>query len=158
MLLLCAKSLQLCPTVYDPMNCSLPGSSVRGDSPGKNTGVGCHFLLQGIFPTQGLNPGLLRLLHWQAGSLPLAPPVFWFFGQETCGILALQPGIEPIPLALEGEVLTTGPPEKSLGSLYEDKILQLKNQNTHLAMMCTYTCVAVTFRVPPRTDILELRT
>ena len=28
------------------------------DSPGKNTGVGCHFLLQGIFPTQGLNPGL----------------------------------------------------------------------------------------------------
>ena len=30
------------------------------DSPGKNTGVGCHFLLQGIFPTQGLNPGLLH--------------------------------------------------------------------------------------------------
>ena len=36
-------------------------------SPGKNTGVGCHFL-QGIFPTQGSNPGLLCLLHWQAGS------------------------------------------------------------------------------------------
>ena len=34
------------------------GSSVHGDSPGKNTGVGCHALLQGIFPTQGLNPGL----------------------------------------------------------------------------------------------------
>ena len=44
------------------------------DSPGKNTGVGCHALLQGIFPTQGSNPRLLRLLHWQAGSLPLAPP------------------------------------------------------------------------------------
>ena len=41
------------------------------DSPGKNTRVGCHFLLQGMFPTQGLNPGLL---HWQAGSSPLAPP------------------------------------------------------------------------------------
>ena len=40
----------------------------------KNTGMGCHFLLQGIFPTQGSNPGLLCLLHWQAGSLPLAPP------------------------------------------------------------------------------------
>ena len=39
------------------------------DSPGKNTGVGCHFLLQRIFPTQGLNPGLL---HWQAGSSPTA--------------------------------------------------------------------------------------
>ena len=40
------------------MDCSPPGSSVHGDSPGKNTGVSCHTLLQGIFPTQGLNPGL----------------------------------------------------------------------------------------------------
>ena len=38
------------------------------DSLGKNTGVGRHFLLQGIFPTQGLNIGLLCLLHWQVGS------------------------------------------------------------------------------------------
>ena len=43
------------------------------DSPGKNTGVGCYSLLQGIFLTQGLNLRLLHLLHWQAGSLPLAP-------------------------------------------------------------------------------------
>ena len=34
------------------MDCSPPGSSIRGDTPGKNTGVGCHALLQGIFPTQ----------------------------------------------------------------------------------------------------------
>ena len=40
----------------------------------KNTGVGCYFLLQRIFPTQGLNPRLLCLLHWQVGSLLLAPP------------------------------------------------------------------------------------
>ena len=40
-------------------------------SPDKNTGVGCHFLLQGIFLTQGLNPYLLCLLHWQADSLLL---------------------------------------------------------------------------------------
>ena len=39
---------------------NLPGSSAHGDSPGKNTGVGCHALLQGIFPTQGSNPGLLH--------------------------------------------------------------------------------------------------
>ena len=39
------------------------------DSPGKNTGVGCHFHLQGIFLTQGSN---LHLLHWQVGSLPLS--------------------------------------------------------------------------------------
>ena len=42
------------------------------DSLGKNTGVGCHALLQGIFLTQGRNPCLLCLLHWQMGSLPLA--------------------------------------------------------------------------------------
>ena len=41
---------------------------------GKNTGEGCHFLLQGFFPTQGSNPRLLHLLHWQADSLPLEPP------------------------------------------------------------------------------------
>ena len=42
------------------MDCSPPGSSVHGDSPGKNTGVDCHAFLQGIFPTQGYNPGLLH--------------------------------------------------------------------------------------------------
>ena len=42
-----------CPTLCDPTDCSPPGSSVHGDSPGKNTRVGCHALLQGIFPTQG---------------------------------------------------------------------------------------------------------
>ena len=51
---------QLCLTLFDPKDCSPPGSSVHGDSPGKNTGVGCHALLQGSFPTQGLNPGLLH--------------------------------------------------------------------------------------------------
>ena len=73
---MCAVFLvaQSCPTLCDPMDCSLPGSSVHADSPGKNTGVGCHALLQGIFPTQGLNPGLvncrwiLYCLHHQ-GSL-----------------------------------------------------------------------------------------
>ena len=44
------------------------------DSPGKNTGMCCHALLQGIFPTQGPNPSLFCLLRWQAGSLPLVPP------------------------------------------------------------------------------------
>ena len=50
----------LCPTHWDPMRCSRPGSLGHGDSPGKDPGVGCHFLLQGIFPTQGSNPGLLH--------------------------------------------------------------------------------------------------
>ena len=42
------------------------------DSPGKDTEMDCHFLLQGIFPTQGWNPGLLWLLHWETDSLPLS--------------------------------------------------------------------------------------
>ena len=53
------------------MDCSLPGPSVHEDSPGKNTGVGCHALLQGILPTQGSNPCLTHLLHWQMGYLTL---------------------------------------------------------------------------------------
>ena len=58
-----------CSAVSDsatPWTLASPGSSVRGDSPGKNTGAGCHALLQGIFPTQGWNPGLLC---WQVDSL-----------------------------------------------------------------------------------------
>ena len=51
---------QMCPTLCDHMDCSPPGSSIHGDSPGKTTGVGCHALLQGIFRTQGSNLGLLH--------------------------------------------------------------------------------------------------
>ena len=56
---LCLVS-QSWPTLCDPMDCSPLGSSVRGDSPGKNTGVGSYSLLQGIFLTQGWNLGLLH--------------------------------------------------------------------------------------------------
>ena len=50
-------------TLFDTMDCSPPGSSVQGIFLSKNTGVGCHFLLQGTFLTQGSNPSLLHLLH-----------------------------------------------------------------------------------------------
>ena len=67
---MCAKLLQLCPTLRP--NGLLPSRLLfLWDSPGKNTGVDCHFLLQGIFPTLELNLWLLGLLHWQAGTLPL---------------------------------------------------------------------------------------
>ena len=46
---------QSCLTLCDPMDCSPPGSSVHGGSPGKDIGAGCHALLQGIFPAQGAN-------------------------------------------------------------------------------------------------------
>ena len=68
------KLLQSCPTLCDPLDHNPPASSIREDSPGENTGVGCGALLQGIFPTQGLGSHLLCLLHWQADSEPLVPP------------------------------------------------------------------------------------
>ena len=49
-----------CPTLCNRMDCSLPGSSVHRDYSHKNTEVGCHFLLQGMFLTQGSNLGLLH--------------------------------------------------------------------------------------------------
>ena len=63
--------------LFDPMDCSLPASSLYGDSPGKNTGVGCRTLLEGIVPTQGLSPGLphcrqiLYQLSYQVGPTNL---------------------------------------------------------------------------------------
>ena len=48
-----------------PHDCILPGFSIHGIFQGKSTGVGCHFFLQGIFPTKGLNP---NLLHWQVDA------------------------------------------------------------------------------------------
>ena len=62
---------QLCLTLVTPQPHRL---LCPWDSPGKNTGVGCLSFLQGIFLTQGRKLGLLCLLNWQVGSLPLVPP------------------------------------------------------------------------------------
>ena len=95
------------------------------DSPGKNTGVDCHFFLQGIFPTQGLNPHLLCLLHWQASSLPLAPSgrlllntthetnVTFFFLLHCAAHRILVPWPGWNLLHCKSRVLTTELPEKS---------------------------------------------
>ena len=86
------------------MGYSLPGSSVHGDSPGKNTVVGCQALLQGIFPIQGQNTGLLycwqilyhlrhhgkpfiSLLSWKLISLrflPLMKSILIIFPRKAC--------------------------------------------------------------------------
>ena len=69
----------------------------------QNTGVGCHFLLQGIFLTQGSNPHLLSLLHWQVDSLPLhhlGSQEYWDgVPFPTPGDLP-DPGIKPTFLAI----------------------------------------------------------
>ena len=63
---------QSCPTLFDPMDYSLPGSSVSPwHFPGKNSGVGCHFLLQGDLPDPGIEP---RSPALQAEFLLAEPP------------------------------------------------------------------------------------
>ena len=68
---MCVQSLSRVQLFCNPMDCSLPGSSAHGISQARILEQGCHFLLQGIFPTQGSNLHLLCLLHWQADSLSL---------------------------------------------------------------------------------------
>ena len=71
-----ATLLQSCLTLYDPMDYSLPGSIVHGDSPGKNIGVGCHALSRGSsWPRDRTCVSYVSGI-WQAGSLPLVPPYF----------------------------------------------------------------------------------
>ena len=92
-----AKLLQSCLTLCDPIDCSRPGSSVHGILQARmGWEMGCHFLLQGIFLTQGSNLLLWHLLHRQADSLPLAPPGkglygnFQIFGWPTLPKLSLS--------------------------------------------------------------------
>ena len=62
-------SLSVVPESLQPHGLQLISLLCPWNSPSKNTGVGCHFIPQGIFLTQGSNP---CLLHWQADSLPLS--------------------------------------------------------------------------------------
>ena len=64
---------QSCLKLCDPMHCSPPVTSVLEDSSGKNIGVGFHVLLQGIFPTQGSNPGLAHCRHCLLPEPPEKP-------------------------------------------------------------------------------------
>ena len=76
---------QSCLTLCDPMDCRPPRSSVHGDSSGKNTGVCCQALLQGIFPTQGSSPGLphCRWILYQLRHQG-SPKVIYWMGKDIC--------------------------------------------------------------------------
>ena len=91
-------------TPCHPMGCSLPGSSVLGIFPGKNTGAIGHFLLQGVFLTQGSNPSLWHLLHWRADFLPLS-----HLGSLSLGVAIFYPWailiIPVFPLGWDHSVL-----------------------------------------------------
>ena len=80
------QSLSCAQLICKPINCVPCWFLYPWDFPGKNTEVGCHFLLQRIFPTQRSNPHLLCLLHWQEDSLPLSNL------PGSVGIKMVQPG------------------------------------------------------------------
>ena len=111
------KLTQSCPTFCNPMDCTSPWNS-----PGQNTGVGSLSLLQGIFPTQGSNPGPPAL---QVDSLPAEPQR----KPKNTGVSSLSllqrifpnPGIEPRSCTLQGDSLpaeSQGKPKNTgVGSL-----------------------------------------
>ena len=94
LLLICFNHVQLCNTI----DYSLPDSCVHGIL---QATILEWLPLQKIFPTQGLNPGLLHLLHWQAGSLPLSPR-----NMEKTIYFILKPFLRG-PLACRGASLMT---------------------------------------------------
>ena len=109
---MCAKALQLCPALCDPTGLQPASSSVHEDSPGKNTGVDCHALLQGIFPTQESNPGLQhcrqilyhlshqenpRILEWVA--YPFSRQTSW--PRNQTGVSCKQ--ADSLPVELSGK-------------------------------------------------------
>ena len=104
-----AEKWKSCLTVCDPVDCSPPGSSVHGIFPGKNTGVGSHFLLQGISPIQGLNRGLphcrqiLNHLNHQGSHCKATLPQFFklrsFSNYAPPGHEALGPHLKPLATA-----------------------------------------------------------
>ena len=136
------------------MDYSLLGSSVQGDSPGKNAGVGCPALLQGIFPTQGLNPGLPNcwriLYHLSHQGSPYIciymvasdfPPLIWerllqfMQGNASTIVVLIGAGL----CEVQHNNWLKGPPQmlvsrKVLGSCYSSaavikQILSEKNQS-----------------------------
>ena len=123
------------------------------DFPGKSTGVGCHLLLQGIFPTQGSDRSQvpcivgrhfdhlshLSLVEEKGGyslavvcGLQTAASVIVALRlscSEACGILVPKPGIKPLSAALAGRFLTTGPPGKpGLTNLKGTFLLSIKRR------------------------------
>ena len=99
---------RLCLTFWDPMDCSPPSSSVHGDSPGKNTGVGSLSLLQGTFPTQGWKPGLphCRQILYQL-SHKGSPRILGVGSLSLLQGNLPNPGIEPGSPALQVDSLPT---------------------------------------------------
>ena len=119
---------QSCPTLCDPMDCSLPGTSVYGDSPAKNTGLGCHAFLQRIFPTQGLNSCLLPcrqiFYHWATRESLVSEDatykkIFSFFNQFSSVSQSRLYFCAPIDFSTPGFLVHHQLPENASTHVYQ---------------------------------------
>ena len=156
------------------MDCSPPGSSIHGDSPlqGKNTGVGFHTLLQGIFPTQGSNPvlpcGRQILYHLSHQGSPWI--LKWIaYAFIVLGILLAEywsgqlfpspgdlpnPGIEPRSPALQVFSLPAEPPGKTknigVGSLSLLQGIFLTQESNQGLLHCRWILYQLSYQGSPQ--------
>ena len=116
---------QSCPTLCDPMDCSPPGSSVHEDSPSKNPGASCHALLQGIVPTQGLNPGLphcRQILHHL--SHQRSPKVSWHHSYLPRHTNTVSESVSPSVMCNSLQPMDCSPPVSSVHGIIQARILE----------------------------------
>ena len=130
---------QSCPTLCDPVDCSWPGTSVHGDFPGKNIGMGCHSLLQGIFRTQGSNPGLppCRQILYQLSHEGSPSLVEWVVDPFSRG--SSWPRNQNRVSCISDEFFTSwGPqnPNVSIGSPINSKTAHVKTSSKKFITSC----------------------
>ena len=132
-MLCCAvRSCLVMSSLCKPMDCSLPVSSIHRDSPGRNTGVGCHALLQGIFPTQGSNLGLP---HWGVLSHQGSPRILGWLAYPFSSYSS-QPRIELGSPALQVDSLPAELPGNPPLYVMPPKVTS--GLRTHLIMQETW--------------------
>jgi len=121
------------------MDCSRPGTSVHGDFPGKNIGMGCHTLLQGIFPTQGSNPGLppCRQILYQLSHQGSPSIVEWVVNPFSRG--SSWPRNQNRVSCISGEFFTSwgpGNPNVSIGLPINSKTAHVKTSRKKFITSC----------------------
>ena len=139
---LCLVS-QSSPTFTTSMGCTLPGSSVPGKSPGKKTGISCHALLQGIFQTQGLNPGLphCRWILYPLGHQGSPRILEWVVYPFSPGYF--YSGIKPGSPALQTDSFPAELPGKPLEKTIKYKFPTLPLLCIHFKINCYLTGLPV---------------
>ena len=143
---------QLCPNRCNPMDWSLLGSSVHGDSPGKNTGVGFHALLQGIFPTQGSNVGLPNYRHL----------LYQLSHQKNPNISSVSSVIQSCPTLCDPMNCSTPglPVHHQLLECIQTNVHWVNMPSNHLILCCPLIlllAVLPSIRVFPNESVLHIR-